>query len=221
MRRHRLIFAVLVVAAPADAATQDTQLWSVVSLGGTLSGKLVGTAEAQVRRTDDLGRVGATLGRASFGWRASKRVTLSVGYTHVESSARGGPDIHEDNLFQQINWQVAKLRGVTIRSRTYLEERWLNRGQDLGVRLRQRVRLELPIRKKGALAILSSEGFAALNSTDWGAQAGFDQMRNFIGVNVPVAKGLTIETGYLNRYQRRRGGDRIDHIIPLILAYRF
>ena len=74
------------------------------------------------------------------------------------------------------------------------------------------------MKSKGANFVVSNELLFALNTTDWGARAGFDQMRNFVGVNFSLSKVVTLETGYQNRYQERRGAtDRMDHIIPITL----
>ena len=68
------------------------------------------------------------------------------------------------------------------------------------------------------------ELFLNLNSTDWGADSGFDQNRLFVGLNPPLdsARSVQAELGYLNRYLKpssRRG--RMDHIVSvnLLLSY--
>ena len=45
--------------------------------------------------------------------------------------------------------------------------------------------------------------------------------RNFVGVSVPIAKGLTVEPGYLNQAVFRPGEDRYDHIASMTMFYRF
>ena len=93
---------------------------------------------------------------------------------------------------------------------------------DTGWRARQQLRWTKPIAKEGTSVVLSSEVFVALNSTDFGASAGLDQTRNFAGINLPLAKGFTVEGGYMNRYVRRAGvPDRLDHILPITATYRF
>jgi hypothetical protein len=92
----------------------------------------------------------------------------------------------------------------------------------MGWRVRERLQLQIPLKPKKTNLVVSNELLFSLNTTNWGARAGFDQMRNFIGVNFPIGKGLTLETGYQNRYQVRRGSaDRMDHIIPITLSISF
>ncbi len=55
---------------------------------------------------------------------------------------------------------------------------------------------------------MSSELFWALNDTDWGARSGFDQVRSFGGVEVPVGGKSTLELGYLNQTINDPGGQR-------------
>ena len=117
---------------------------------------------------------------------------------------------------------MAGSAGGNLTSRTRLEQRWVEGRNSLGWRAREQLRWTKPINAKGLSAVVSSEIFVALNSTDFGARAGFDQWRNFAGVNMPFVKGLSIESGYMNRYVRRVGApDRIDHIVPIVVAWRF
>jgi len=47
-----------------------------------------------------------------------------------------------------------------------------------------------------------------------------DRWRNFVGVSVPVAKGVMLEPGYLNQAVFRQGEDRLDHIASMPMFYR-
>ena len=61
----------------------------------------------------------------------------------------------------------------------------------------------------------------ALNDTDWGARKGFDRLRSFAGLEVPVAGKATVEVGYLNQYVKNRGrADDVDHVLLVTLQLR-
>jgi hypothetical protein len=219
LRSGAVALASLVTAAAANPG--DTQSWPTLNVDVALSKKIAVGVQGQARLTDTISRFGVTVLRPSISYRLNQHVTIVLGYSHLESGGNGARDIHEDNLFQQVNWMIGKIGTATVRSRTYLEQRWSNGGSEMALRLRQRIRIEFPLGKGPLTAVASTEGFAALNSTDWGIRAGFDQVRNFVGLNAMVAKGVTLEVGYMNRYQRRFGiADRDDHIIPVIVTVR-
>ena len=53
------------------------------------------------------------------------------------------------------------------------------------------------------------EIFFALNDTDWGARAGFDQNRFFVGLAWQFVPGRSVEVGYLNQFVERNGPDNL------------
>jgi hypothetical protein len=69
---------------------------------------------------------------------------------------------------------------------------------------------------------VSDEFFLNLNSTDFGASAGVDRNRFFVGPGGPVAGTVTMEIGYMNQYTFRSSGpDRSDHLLAASLAWSF
>lgn len=165
---------------------------------------------------DDSGRLGVVVLRPAIGYKFSDNLTVFLGYTHQTTINDSRADVDENRIHQQINWRVAKIGKATLASRTRIEQRWVKGRNDMGWRIRERLQLQVPLKSKGANFVVSNEMLFALNTTDWGARAGFEQMRNFVGVNFPLSKAISLETGYQNRYQERRGAaDRMDHIIPI------
>lgn len=206
------------VAATAD----DVQIWAVLNISTDLSPNIVGNLEVAGRLVDDANRLGVAAFRPSIGYKVSKDLVLEIGYMRQTTINGGAPNVHENRFFQQTNWLVGKIGSATLNSRTRIELRTIQGARDSGWRLRQRVQFQIPLKAKGTSLILSSEGLFALNSTDWGARAGFDQMRNFVGVSFPVGKGLSLETGFQHRYQRRVGNpDRSDFVVPVTLGVKF
>ena len=99
-------------------------------------------------------------------------------------------------------------------------------GDDVGWRLREFVKVVYPLIKSGRLRFAAYEEiFINLNDTDWGARAGFDQNRVFLGLNVPLDsdRNIQAELGYLNRYAEppEVGGGFMDHLISfnLLVSY--
>lgn len=215
--------AAIMAAGPfrAVAATDDFQIWTSLNIGGNLSDKVVANMEVASRFDRDASHLNVLVARPTIGYRLSDAVVVHIGYAFQKTIVDGRADVNENRFFQQTNWRVGKIGRATLASRTRIELRTVEGRNDTGWRLRQRLQLQIPTRTKGVNVIVSSEALFALNSTDWGARAGFDQMRNFVGVSLPLSKALTLETGYQHRYQRRVGqADRSDHIVPVTISVR-
>lgn len=203
-------------------ASEDEQLWLQTLAQGPVAGEVVYFAELQSRFGSGASDLSQILIRPAIGLRLSPSVSVYQGYAHVRTPLAAGGDTEEDRSFQQVNWQLGKPGGVGLSSRTRLEQRWLSNGDDTGWRLRQMVRAAAPLKPEGGAALLGwAEVFVALNDTDWGAREGFDRLRTFGGVELPLSGRSTIEAGYLNQYVRRPGrADHVDHVLIVSLMLR-
>jgi len=216
--------AFLSLAAPAVAqTTNDEQFWFNATVMGAVGGDLVYFAEVPPRIGDGVSRLDQLLLRPAIGWRISPQVTVYQGYAHVVSPVEGGKDRNEERSFQQISWTLPASRRGEIQSRTRLEQRWRSDGRDVGHRLREMIRGEYAFAEsgRGVRALGSVEAFVALNDTDWGARGGFDQLRTFAGVEVPLTGRSTIEAGYLNQaINQPAGRTRMNHVLSLAVFFR-
>jgi hypothetical protein len=215
--------ALLAIAAPAAAETvQDEQVWVNATLMQTTRSGFAYFIEVQPRFGDGAGRLSQLLLRPAIGWRLSGKVTVYGGYAHVVSPVENGTDRNEERLFGQLSWTVGEVAGGTLSSRSRIEHRRLSDGNDTGWRLREMLRYVRPLRSAEKMrALVSLEGFAALNDTDWGAKAGFDQLRSFAGVEVPIGGKSTLELGYLNQAINDPGRRlRMNHVASLAIFIR-
>ena len=134
-----------------------------------------------------------------------------------------GRNANEDRLFAQLSWNLADLAGGKLSCRSRIERRRISTGHDTGWRAREMLRYVHPLTTPDRpRALVSLELFGALDDTDWGARAGFDQARTFVGLEVPI-KGSTstFEIGYLNQTVNAAGGVvRVNHIASLALFIR-
>ena len=219
-----LLAGFLLLSPSARAATaQDEQFWLNLTAMGSVKDELVYFAEVQPRIGDGVSRVDQALLRGAIGWKFSPSLTLYQGYAHVVLPVEGGKDRNEERSFQQLSWTLGKPWGGELSSRTRLEQRWRSDGDDMGWRLREMVRYEKPLKRgsDAVNALVYAEGFAALNDTDWGARAGFDQLRSFVGAELGLPGQSTVEVGYLNQLIDQRGGDtRINHVASVTLFFR-
>lgn len=223
----RTLLATAALLAPLAAAAetrQDEQLWLNATVTGAVTGKLVYFAEVQSRFTDGVSRLGQFILRPAIGVKLAPNVTFYQGYAHAVLPIENGRDRNEDRSFQQLSWTIAKGRHGELSSRSRMEQRWLSTGDDTGWRLRQMIRAETPLGRdpRGIAALGWVEGFFALNDTDWGAKKGFDQVRGFAGLEIPLKGASTIEAGYLNQTVDAAGGrTNVNHIASLTLFIRY
>lgn len=223
MRRTRLLLAAAGLCFPATAmaAQEDEQVWLAQFSTIEVGQKVLLFTDVQLRYTDGAERLGQVLLRPAVGYRITPSDTLFLGYAYVRTEPLNGTPTDEHRMFQQALVRVVGGPGkTTVTSRTRLEQRWLEGRSGMGWRLRQQVRVEAPV-TKGLNAIVWAEPFVNFNTTSWGQRAGFDQLRGFAGVGVPIAKGIAIEAGYSGQYVNRFNvPDRMNHIGSLSLTIR-
>ncbi|MEK7349240.1 MAG: DUF2490 domain-containing protein, partial [Nitrospirota bacterium] len=107
-------------------------------------------------------------------------------------------------------------------SRTRLEQRWVDIGDDTGSRFRQLFRFNWPFSFHPAASLVAwDEVFIHLNRTDWGARQGLDQNRGFAGIGYRWQPHILTEIGYLNQYVNLRNTDLMNHILSLESVSRF
>jgi hypothetical protein len=160
--------------------------------------------------------------RPSIGLTLFDQTVLSLGYAYVRTSPENRAVTEEHRPWQQLAFPIATVKtAFTLSSRTRFEQRFRNDGDDIGLRLRQQVRLVVPLASTGWSAVGWSEVFLNLNDTDWGAQSGLDRWRNFVGINIPLRNGLVIEPGYLNQYVNLTASDQTDHVFSATLNVNF
>lgn len=226
MRRFVLGLAALFALVPAMAkarTSQDEQVWINLTAMGSIKGDLIYFAEIQPRIGDGVSRIDQSIFRGALGWKLSPTVSLYQGYAHVVVPIEGGKDVNEERSFQQLSWTLGKPWGGELSSRTRLEQRWRSDGDDMGWRLREMLRYEKPLKADSDAinALIYTEGFLAMNDTDWGARGGFDQLRSFIGAELGLPGKSTIEVGYLNQVINQRAGNmRVNHAASLTLFFR-
>ncbi len=212
----------VVVAGNARAAEADAEVWTNFWVWGSVSGKVLVSVDGSLRASDRGASAPAGVIRPLIGLQVTKSLSLWTGYTYAVSAPDSRSDVHEHRAVQQVLWNVGKVGEGALASRTRFETRWVDGRSGTGWRIRQLLRFTQPINKANTLVVLQSESFINLNTTAFGQSAGFDQIRNFVGLNVPIAKGVAIEPGYMNRYISRSGAqDRVDHIASATAVFRF
>jgi hypothetical protein len=216
-----LLLASALLATPAAAQTaEDEQAWLNLTIAGRAAGKALYMVDIQPRFGDGVSRLDTLIVRPAIGWQLSPRVSVYQGYAYVLNPVDTGRDRREQRSFQQLFWLVRP--GATeVLTRVRLEQRFSSAGGETGWRARGWLRAETPLGRGPVKALGWVEGFAHLNTTAWSARKGFDQVRVFAGVEVPVQGRTTVEAGYLNQAINDPGGrSRVRHAASLTLFVR-
>ena len=179
--------------------------------------------DAHARFFDDSDGFEQSILRPGLGYDLSSRSTVWLGYGWINTHPANVANIDEHRIWQQYTWGIP-LEVGKFSSRTRLEQRFVERGDDVGWRLRQFVRWTRPLQSDPGLGLrLWDEVFFNLNDTDWGADTGFAQNRLFAGFGWSFrgTQSYTLEFGYLNQYiPRDSADDAMGHVLSCTLLLR-
>ncbi len=197
-----IAFPLVLAATPAWAQQQDAQAWEQLNVVVPVAPRLRVTLEEIARISDRQDGVYTTEFGALVGWQVVKGVEFGIGYRHVGFHSRNlAPD--EERLRQQIVVSHGRFAG-----RLRLDERFNPDGSEIGFRVRPLLRYNLPLGSRRLTLFGSHESFFLPNTTAWGQRAGYERMRNIVGLAFPLGKAVTADIGYLNQYRFARGGAR-------------
>lgn len=152
--------------------------------------------------------------RPAVGLRATSWLTLHAGYAWIPFFDDANATRRDEHRI----WQQAIVagdvgRGVSLQSRTRNEQRF-GPGDGVGHRLRQFVRLGWT---RGAVGVVVwDELFLGFNTTEWGAQRGYDQNRLFVGASIAIGASSRLEVGYLAVHLNRERDEWV-HALALNL----
>lgn len=190
--------------------SNDIQVWTALLGSAKLSQAETGPSlwlDLHLRRGE-----GSTvhIARPGVGYRVAPWLSLWVGYGYIPTLPDSGDTRHEHRLWQQAILGH-KLDRWTLQSRTRLEQRFVDAGDDVGHRVRQFVRAGYKLDESFGL-VAWDELFVGLADTDWNAPTGLDQNRLFLGGSVQIRKELRLEMGYLSVFLNRGDSDTLAYV---------
>ncbi len=221
----RLLLATLVVPAALIAtqaqAKEDTQHWETLNVTVNLPDNFKLNSESIFRSSDERGFYELEQ-NVMVGKKLNKNVTAWLGYTFNPTYNQGNFRAREHRFRQQVNFDnVAQIGKVKLGGRVRMEERWREGRIGTGWRLRPQVKASMPFVGKSTFTV-SHESFINLNTTSFQTTSGYDRMRNAASVNVPLAKNVSVDVGYLNQHGFvRNGEDTSDNVLTLGLSATF
>ena len=219
MRRRLMIIAGITLTSSPALAHDEVQLWPSVMVSAPVSGVWRASGEVINRVVSDSDRPSQLEARLQLGRPITRRLTLSAGYVHVVTYnplARTGV---ENQIVEQVNWDIGTMYGVRLTTRMRLEQRFQRGSDGVNWRVRQQLRGAMPIART-ATAVVWAEPFVSINRTNLVRQT-FEQLRLFAGVGIPVGKHVNVEFGYLRQDLYRPTGNIHNDTIPLIFNVAF
>lgn len=217
---HRLflpLIPLMIAATPgaARAADDGFEFWLNPSVSVGLdedTGLELETAQ-RFRGADD-GRADTYFARLWINQDLADNVTLSGA---IERRANdGGND--ETRLIQQLSTSYGILR-----TRLRLEQRFVENADRMGLRLRPRLGVKVPVSEDGRWSIKSdAELFLTLRSTSSGGDHGLTGLRTQLGVGYEVSDRLSLSAAYLRQQDIEDGGpDQVGHAPIVGIEFSF
>ena len=213
--RNILSAALALLAMPLHAETiEDGRAWFNLTSEGDLTGKLRWYMELQPRFKQEGREFDQYMIRPGINYKLTDHLVGGGGYGYVRTRTEQGHYTDEDRIWQQVIYNTTWQDGVKFSSRSRLEQRFLDSGDDTGWRYRQLLRVSKPLASLPSVSpVLWNEVFVNFRETDWGAQRGFDQNRLFAGIAWTATPDARLEFGYLNQYVRGRAHDSMNHVL--------
>lgn len=217
---------ILALSGPATAVDGDTQLWNTQNFNYKINDKWSANLEVQERWYDDVSYLTFFIVRPSVTYKWNDWLSFTGGYAHFRVYNEERDNFaDEDRIWQQA---VVRLFGgkdqPTLNWRTRLEQRMFEAGGDTVWRLREQLRLMVPLVDR-VQGVAWTEAFWRLNDVTRAngsfQENGLEQWRNFAGLNFEIHKNFTFEAGYMNVYTWLPNGDTMDHVPWLISTFKF
>ncbi len=172
----------------AHAETQnDNGLWVVAIAQGSAGSegsdpsRVKWWLDVQARFSGDADGFSQGIVRPGIGYAVTEKAAVWLGYAWIRTLPASGGNLDEHQVWEQLTWS-SRLNQINFLSRTRLEQRFRDGGDDTGWRLRQFFKFTYPLPNKPSVSLVGyDELFFALNNTDWGAESGFDRNRLFLG----------------------------------------
>jgi hypothetical protein len=217
-----LLFLLSAAPFPATAQTEQNhaQPWPTVFVSGPINDQVMISGELINRVSADETRSSQLEARLQIGHRLTDRLTGWIGYVHVVTYVADGRNGIDNQVVEQLNWNMGTLGKLRLSSRTRLEQRFLRGNDSVSWRIREQLRASLPIDRAGSAIVVWTEPFVELNTTNL-TRGGLDQLRSFAGFSLPVGRHADVELGYLRQRLFRPGADIDNNVIPIVLNIRF
>lgn len=203
------------MASPAMAQNDAFEFWLNPSISTDLDEDTgIELETAQRFRSSEDGRVDTYFARLWLNQDISEEFTLSGAVERRVND--GGSD--ETRLMQQLSGS----HGI-LQTRLRLEQRFVDDADHMGLRLRPRLGVSVPIDESGRWsAKANAELFWTLRGNNVGSDEGITGLRTQVGVSYDVNDKLSLGLVYLRQQDFEDGGpDEIGHAPLASVEYSF
>jgi hypothetical protein len=162
---------------------------------------------------------------SQIGYDITPNASVWLGYVHNWIHPLDKPSVQESRPYQDFLWasSFSDWGGLKFTSRTRLEQRVNQTSGDTGVRLRQMLQLNYPLRfiHKDLGVYVGDEVLGYLNQNTFG-KTGFSENRAMGGFTFQFTKQLGADLGYLGQYVvNKSGANLFTHNVQFNLRYQF
>lgn len=195
----------------AQANPEDTQFWLVGFVRGNLTDALYLTIDTSQRWRDPVFGADQQTFRITVEQKFSDTIKLGGGVSYFQTGS-----ISEFRPHQQFRYAKG---GLDLRTR--FEQRWFENGDQVELRLRQRVQYTHGIAPR-IKVLASSEWFGVIQPRRKNRTGGTEQVRTIIGFAYQISDALDIQPSYMLQVTPRENRpDAISHVPQITLNYKF
>lgn len=223
--------ALLALCMPAFAApvNDDASIWISNTYQTDFGGSpYLAFLELAPRTRSDNNKFSQFIVRPLLGYKVTKHLQLWAGYTwQGEYNDQSDFELATNDIMQQLQWIDDWTPQLNFQYRFRLEQRLFAHEDDVGHRMRHRVRFVYSIPDSKAYLIALDELFVYFNDIEDGrlshsVQSGVNQNRSYVGVGYKLAPFLNIDTGYQLQYVHNYGSpDLLNHVWLTNMNFNF
>jgi hypothetical protein len=208
----------LAALAATSASARGVQAWSQLQLTGRVADGWSLASDISGRSATD-NREQQLLVRLQAGRTLSDEVTIWLGYVRAETFNDDRRNGLEQRATGQLDWSAGSLGPFDLSLRSRAEARFFRNSGNMAWRLRQQVRLTLPISDMVEISG-AAEPFVTI-SRNSDAPRTLDQLRLTATLSTKLTAQATLNVAYYNEHVFRPERTYLNHIIPVTLAWRF
>lgn len=219
----------LSMSAQATPANDDMGVWISNTFQTDFGGSpYLAFLELHPRTRSDNSKFNQMIVRPLLGYKVTKKLQLWAGYTwQGEYNDQTDFELATNDIMEQLQWIDNWTPQLNFQYRFRLEQRLFAHEDDVGHRMRHRVRFVYSIPDSKAYLIALDELFVYFNDIETGrlshsVQSGVNQNRSYVGVGYKLAPFLNVDTGYQLQYVHNYGSpDLLNHVWLTNMNFNF
>ena len=213
--------------AVADAAESAPGGWLVGAVRGDFPGqgseRWLYQVDVNARYLDVGDGVEGYGARGGIGYAVNDSTRVWAGYARFFARERGGSSLHENRLWQELQWRDADFLAGRLVLRLRAEQRDISDTGDVRHRGRMLARYQRPLASPAFDTwFMGGEMLLGINDSATNDNLNLSQHRLFAGVSTALRQGLRLETVLMRQYfWVDQGEDRVNYVGVVRFAWAF